>query len=244
MQIGTYQFRPNLYMTIIVLIFTIPLLLSLGFWQLDRAEEKRGLGETINQRNAMPAHNLTQQEIPADQAEHRQVAAQGRYLFTKQILIENRKHQGKRGYHVITPFYIEQLDRYLLVNRGWIEKPSDTTTNINTPTTNQPSHVSGIAVIPKPPAIDLKFTPVDNKSWPYLTLNLYSQWSGLKLFPFLLLQDKNAPLGYERNWPRLSSNDAMHLGYAIQWFAFAIIAFCIWFALSLKKPTTDGAIHG
>src|SRR5690625_517931 len=40
MRLGRYRFQPSLWPSLAVLLL-LPLLLGLGFWQLDRAEQKR-----------------------------------------------------------------------------------------------------------------------------------------------------------------------------------------------------------
>ena len=42
MRIANAEFRPGLWPSLITLVFLV-LLLSLGFWQLERAKEKRAL---------------------------------------------------------------------------------------------------------------------------------------------------------------------------------------------------------
>jgi len=52
MQIGNKIFKPGLIPTIVTLLI-LPILINLGFWQLDRAEEKRGLIELFKQQNEL-----------------------------------------------------------------------------------------------------------------------------------------------------------------------------------------------
>jgi len=50
MQIGNKTFKPGIIPTIVFLL-VLPVLLRLGFWQLDRAEEKRELIALFEQQN-------------------------------------------------------------------------------------------------------------------------------------------------------------------------------------------------
>ena len=84
------------------------------------------------------------------------------------------------------------------------------------------------------------FTGGTNR-WPFLTLDAYRAWSGMDIYPFILLQSASDEQGFVRNWPRTKPSDVMHIGYAIQWFAFAAIALATWLFLSFKRPAaTDG----
>jgi surfeit locus 1 family protein len=53
--------------------------------------------------------------------------------------------------------------------------------------------------------------------------------------PVVMLLDPAEGGGFVRDWPRELPKEGMHLGYAIQWFAFAVIALVIWLRLSLAK---------
>jgi surfeit locus 1 family protein len=56
----------------------------------------------------------------------------------------------------------------------------------------------------------------------------------------VILQDPDTPGGFLRSWPREMPKEGMHIGYAIQWFAFAVIALVLWLRLSLVRPPETG----
>jgi cytochrome oxidase assembly protein ShyY1 len=58
---------------------------------------------------------------------------------------------------------------------------------------------------------------------------------GRDLYPRRILLDPREPDGYVRNWQVQGTTYVRHLGYAIQWFAFAATAIAIWIALSLRR---------
>mgnify|MGYP003492815404 CR=1 FL=1 len=50
------------------------------------------------------------------------------------------------------------------------------------------------------------------------------------------LLDAGVPDGFERKWrPALGFGPERHLGYAVQWFAFALVAIVMFVALNLKR---------
>jgi surfeit locus 1 family protein len=163
------------------------------------------------------------------------IKARGRLLEERTIYIENRKHQGRNGFHVVSPLHVENDGRHLLVNRGWIAAQEKSAPPGMAAAAAELT-VSGRADIPSAPALELQFQ-VDGaeRVWPYLTLERYAAWSGLELFPFILLQTDEDDSGLVRQWPRPATEDGMHIGYAIQWFAFAAIVFAIWARLSLVR---------
>ncbi len=59
---------------------------------------------------------------------------------------------------------------------------------------------------------------------------------GAKVESRIVLLDPAAPNGYERVWrPAMQFGPERHLAYAIQWFAFALVALIIFIALSLRR---------
>lgn len=231
----------------LVVVLLIPLFLSLGIWQLNRAEQKREIKHLqLSRMNQAPLELSTNPSLNADQAEYRSIVAFGTLLPEKSILIENRKFRGRQGFHVVAPLRIAGDGRYLLINRGWIPA-SD---NLKAPSFSTPEGlvtVIGRATRPTPPALRLHrvIDQEPGQHWPYLTLDEYREWSGLDLYPFLLLQTNDQESTFIRDWPLDAADDTMHIGYAIQWFAFAVIALGIWLKLSLVHSVDQReAING
>ncbi|MCW8885057.1 MAG: hypothetical protein OQK12_07350, partial [Motiliproteus sp.] len=100
---------------------------------------------------------------------------------------------------------------------------------------------SGTVRIPEPPVLDLAGAPGDTdpgQRWPFFTLDRYQQWTGQEIYPWMLLMAPESKAGFVRKWPKPRVDDAMHTGYALQWFAFALIVLFIWAKLSFKKQQT------
>ena len=76
--------------------------------------------------------------------------------------------------------------------------------------------------------------------WPYLTVDLYAAVADYPLQPVVILEDPDDAAGFLRNWPREMPKEGMHIGYAIQWFAFAAIALVLWLRLSLVRRNDAG----
>lgn len=230
-------FRPQAVPTVIVVIL-LPLFVGLGIWQLDRAEQKRQLGASLEARRKLPVFSLNQGVPDASEREFRSISADGRFLPEHTVLIEHRKYLGKNGFHVITPLRIAGTHQVVLINRGWIARES-VTNAAPLPTPSGILRVSGVITLPQAPAMELDFSDSADTlppRWPYLTLDHFASRSGLELMPFAVLQSPGEKGGFVRQWPQPQISDAMHIGYAIQWFAFALIAFLIWLRLSLAKP--------
>jgi cytochrome oxidase assembly protein ShyY1 len=105
--------------TLFVLLLT-PLMLSLGFWQLQRADEKAALAASFDARQlAGPRPLSTLWEAQGDELAYAPVAFEGRFLPTQYLLLDNRIQGGKFGYEVVGILVLEEGGS-VLVNRGWI----------------------------------------------------------------------------------------------------------------------------
>jgi cytochrome oxidase assembly protein ShyY1 len=98
----------------------LPVLVMLGFWQLDRAADKRRCHDRYVERLSLPP-----QEFPADLAgaDFLRVRLDGGYRAEEQYLVDNRVRDGRPGYWVVTRFLADD-GRVYLVNRGWVAAPA------------------------------------------------------------------------------------------------------------------------
>lgn len=241
MRIGDYDLRPR-WLPTLAMAVAVGLCLALGIWQLQRAEAKRQQAAELTAQALLPAYALGALEASAEPLRYRRLSATGTFEASGQILIENRHYGGRTGYHVITPLRIDGGDVRVLVNRGWI--PADARGQATpAPVPDGPVMVNGEAHIPAPPAIALA-GPADaatwGERWPYLTLDLYRTRVNYPVQPVVILMDPADAGGFVRSWPREMPKEGMHLGYAVQWFAFAAIAVVIWLRLSAQRRGGQG----
>jgi len=227
------------------LLLVLPIVfVRLGLWQLDRADEKREQARTLTERARMPPIELGASGIHPQDLRFRRLRAHGVLEAEGQILIENRRQGNRIGFHVITPLHIDGSDVRVLVNRGWIPAAADGGPT-PAPVPLGPVTVTGESHIPSPPALvlnaDSNAAKGWGKRWPYLTVDLYRAVAGYPIQPVVILQDPQDPGGFLRNWPRDLPKEGMHIGYAIQWFAFALISFVLWLRLSLVRRPQGGS---
>ncbi|MGW4045862.1 SURF1 family cytochrome oxidase biogenesis protein [Streptomyces sp. NPDC004721] len=116
----------------IVAIALIPTMIRLGFWQLHRHEHKVALNQVIAESLAarpVPAESLTSPGATVKHADlYRRVTAKGHFDTAAEEVVRRRTNDnGDVGYHVLTPFVLED-GRILLVNRGWVPADASQTT--------------------------------------------------------------------------------------------------------------------
>jgi surfeit locus 1 family protein len=243
---GEYRFQFR-WVPTLLLALPVPLFAALGLWQMDRAEQKRVQAETLRQRSEQAPLRLPAQQPPSgDAVRFRHIVARGHFEATDQFYIENRRHAGRTGFHVITPLRLQGSDTRVLVNRGWIESAAPQQLPA-APIPDGILEVSGTASIPSAPALALHDGGAAaiawGKRWPYMTVDLFAATVEYPLAPFIILQNAQDPGGFARQWPKELPKEGMHLGYAIQWFAFAAISLGFYLKLSLarSKPTEHNA---
>lgn len=253
MRLSHRQFKPSLAGTLAT-VAMIPILMSLGFWQLRRADEKQALIDR------MQTGATTTQIVSASNVEQlpllQQVMAHGHYDGARQILLDNMwstknaQVDGKPvgvqpGVHVLTPLMTDD-GHILLVNRGWQPFGRTRADLPNVAIAGDDRTVRGrISSIPEP---GLRVSDNANvpAAWPKL-MNYprpveLSAIYGARLLPRILLLDSAEPDGFERDWSsRYNFNEFgpdRHVGYAVQWFGLAFALAVIYVVVSLK-PKSD-----
>ena len=130
-RINKWTFGPlELWLEWRLTVFTFllcPGLVALGFWQLDRADEKRALAERHLQRESMVALNadeLFQRFNPGWSSESaaaladRRVAVSATFDPNAYLLLDNRLRKGRFGYEVIA--LLQTAQGRVPVNMGWL----------------------------------------------------------------------------------------------------------------------------
>ena len=115
------RFRPGIVPTLVVALL-LPLLVSLGFWQLSRGAEKSALLQSYTERRAAEPMASTELQHTADPA-FRRVRLHGQFDAAHSLLLDNRQRDGKVGVELLQPFQDQATGLWLLVNRGWLPWP-------------------------------------------------------------------------------------------------------------------------
>lgn len=239
-----YTFRPSILMTLAT-VLVMALCIKLGFWQYNKAQAKQALQTQLNARLAEPAVALPDKIEGLDAWRYRRVKFAGTYDTRYQILLDNQVENTVAGYHVLTPIQVEGSKLYVLVNRGWVAgTPNRKAPEVNTPQGKQ--MIEGDISLPAAKFFTLEATPdSDTKSqaqlwqnhvWQNLDMQRYAKLVPFVVQPFVVQLDvKSEAGGFVRNWPPPGDRVSMHLGYAYQWFGFALTLLVIYIVLNLKK---------
>lgn len=228
--------RPRYLLLIIALVFAA-LFVRLGFWQLSRLRERRVANAIALEGRQAPAVQLNTAHATLDLV-NRWVVVRGVYDRAHEIVLRGHVYQEAPGVEVVTPLRIEGSDDAILVNRGFVPSPDAVTASIDS--LNEPGTVTvrGLALlIPASPDSGGSLAHEGQITWRRLDFPALSARLPYAIRPVYLLQsrDTSLPSPPIRLDPPLLDNGP-HLSYAIQWFAFAVIAAGGGVLLSLRRP--------
>ena len=215
--LGSRVFAPNFWPTLLFLPVFMGLL-SLGYWQWHRAEEKRALYE------ALAVGETATSPLPpvANAVRYAHVTVTGRFIDGRQILVDNMTHEGATGYRVWTPLETPQGD-WVLVDRGWVPAGA---TRADLPVVDVGEAVRTVrGRLDEWPRPGVRLEAPRESGWPrrmsFPNDAALTEALGRAVYPKLLLLDAAEPDGYVRDWHPGGLTPERHLGYAFQWFALA-----------------------
>ena len=235
--------------TALLVAVLLPTMISLGFWQLRRADESRELIQMAEQRREQPPLALAQlplaqleQDIASEQLKRwqlQQVSVQGQWL-DKIFLLENQTHEGRNGYYVLGVVKLDDK-RYVLVNRGWIAAPALRSELPAIPSVFPDSIELGeIYVTPNV----LRDEPVFAESgWPRRIARLnvpgLERELNMKVLPAIVRLRDGSPSALTAQWPVVNITPEKNIAYAIQWFAMSLALVLFYLALSFRREAEN-----
>ena len=107
---------------------------SAGIWQLNRADQKIRLGESLAAKLQMPILNANADSLTLEQAAERRIIARGRFVQDEAIWLDNRPRPipdggagsvGQSGFYLMMPLRLDGKESVLWVNRGWAPRNND-----------------------------------------------------------------------------------------------------------------------
>jgi surfeit locus 1 family protein len=213
--------------TILVLV-VVALFVRLGFWQLDRLDQRRAQNEVL--RAALDAAPLDlAQPLPdtPEALENRLATVTGTYDFAQERIVLLQTWQGRPGVWLLTPLLIEgKANTAVLVNRGWVPQADYDADQLNRyQTATGVVQVNGYlalsqlnrAATGEPAGAEIYRMDIDAiaEALPY------------DLLPVILVDappedtfDREPPLRTPRE---VDLSEGPHLSYAWQWFIFAVM---------------------
>ncbi|WP_374567901.1 SURF1 family protein [Ideonella sp.] len=229
--------RPR-WLILLAALALMALTARLGWWQLDRAAQKRALQAAIEAQAdapALPATALPADEAEAERQRYRRITLQGQWLPQYTVYLENRQMQGRPGFFVLTPLKLPAGDA-VLVQRGWLPRDMLDRTRIAPYRTAEGEVQLEGRIVTWPSRLTALGAEASGAIRQNLDFADEAARVNTALRPFAIAeldQPGNAKDGLLRDWPMPAVDVHKHYGYAAQWFAFCALTagLYVWFQL-------------
>jgi surfeit locus 1 family protein len=244
------RFRPRAVPTLAA-IAAVLVFVTAGQWQQRRMHEKEALRAEFDAAAGLAPLDLAAKPGRTDwhALRYRRVTASGEYDARRQILVDNRVHDGRAGYHVITRLVLTD-GRAVLVNRGWTPQGASRSA---LPQVSPPAGtvtVHGRIAIPPAAVFELGKDSASGSTrdsvWQNIDVARFSAATGMAVLPFVVeaVNTPSAPAledGLVRDWPAPDFGVEKHEIYMVQWYALAVLAIVLWGTLNLRRsrPSPD-----
>jgi surfeit locus 1 family protein len=212
---------------------------DLGRWQWGRGNLREAEAEEFARGSEVPVDLGTR--TLADVERFQRVRVRGHFDTAHQFLLDNRTSDGRPGYEVLTPFEREGGGVTFLIDRGWVpfsgyrEKLPD----IALTASESIELVGRVDEMPSAGLESGRSAPEANAPWPKVTTYPHpaelTAALGRPVEKRILLLDARAPNGYVREWQPPGLPAIRHWSYAVQWWAFAVLAVALWVILGFRK---------
>ncbi|NUS74284.1 MAG: SURF1 family protein [Corynebacteriales bacterium] len=233
-----FLLRPRWIVFGLIVIGVAVLFVRLGFWQLDRLDQRRDTNAVITQARThepVPVGDLlTADSAAKSSVSYRKITATGQYDAEHQFLVRNRTVDDRVGFFLLTPLRTDAGT--LFVVRGWIAPGAE---------------AASAPQVPAPPAGDVTVTArlrlSESEKGSKTQLGAYSAITRIntselaesteaptyRAYAELVEQSPTAdPAIALISEPPL--DEGPHLSYAVQWFLFAGIGVGGFFVLAWR----------
>lgn len=206
-------------MTAFVVVM-LPLVVVLGFWQLQRAAEMRGYQERYFDRLGMLPQTPPRSWGDAD---FLRLRLTGAFIPGEHYLVDNKLRNGEPGYWAVSRFRCADGRVYLL-NRGWLAAPASRGELPSVPTPEGTVTVVGV-VWPDTGMTPLLAADPWPDQWPKRVqrLNVSRMARDADVVPAEIRLEAGQPGVLVAAPVDATFRPERHQGYAVQWFALAVV---------------------
>ncbi|MBT0587888.1 SURF1 family protein [Alteromonas oceanisediminis] len=221
---------------LLLTIAAIGVMLKLGFWQLDRMQEKEQRLATIEQRNTLTPMTLTELLDAFDDPRDVAVSFLGTPDLSRVFYLDNRIVDGSVGYELIVP--VDTNIGPVLVNYGWLAGGTDRRYLPGFQVDDGLQRFDGVVYQPSHnPAI--RETADAEDGFPMriqqIDLDRMGTLAGAPFESFVVVLPTGFNEQFSGNWQPVVMPPEKHLGYAVQWFGLALAAAIIFIFAVIKR---------
>lgn len=206
----------------------------LGFWQLNRLDERRLRNDTIAANTSAPIEDATQ-SMGQENEEWRRVTLTGQYLAPTEVSIINRSQDGAAGDNLAVVFKTETNGNFL-VNRGFVP--------LTVSSRSLPEGQLSIVGFIRPNQTRGTLGAVDSSekgTTQFQRFDLTRISASLDVdfnttyYVQLIKESPSSNAPWPSPVPFPAVDEGPHFSYAMQWFFFALVALVAWVYVVRRK---------
>ena len=217
---------------IITAIVTI-VLIKLSLWQAEKAIISKKTTDLFSAKNNK-ATNITAASFTIGE----KVTGSGKLAINKNIMLDNKIHNGKIGLTWLVPCYFKQIDRWVLLDLGFIEH-ANRNSSITIPKIDSNQTITGRIY-------NISTNPFNNKSHIELmssdiikiqAINIADlrQMLHIDLADFVIQVKQLPNITIQPNYKATQMDHTKHIGYSVQWLLLAIAFLILVFKYKNKE---------
>ena len=224
-------FKPLFFPTLFLLI-VFPILILLGSWQVYRLIWKENLIEYYQNQSSSKLLDLSKNISNNENLEFRKVKFRGTFLNAKEIYISGKTYEGNIGFHVVTPFRM-QNNKIVFINRGWVSEGYRNPEKRKFSLLKNETEINGIIRFPQKKGYFVPENDPNKGFWFTINPNEITKFLKFKKIDTIseyyvdALRDEGKikiPIGANGK-PNLRNQ---HLSYAITWYSLALVLLIIY----------------
>lgn len=201
------------------------LFVRLGVWQLARHDQRAALNSGLDARLVAPPVPLGDLAADTTKARWTRVTVTGRFRYDLEQVQAGRASEGSPGVHLITPLQRDGNDTLVIVTRGWVYSPDAASADLTRWHEADSVSLTGYLV---PLVAEGLVAPADPTA-ALRSLNLAALRTrlGVPIAPVQIVMTSDSLARADSVPKRLPPpivDAGPHRSYAVQWFAFALIA--------------------
>jgi len=241
MQIKQYQFKATLIPSLVTLAL-LYIMISLGFWQIDRADYKANVQALIESKQGTATISLDSIASEEENWLYQPVYASGEYDLQHQLFLDNQVNNMVAGYSVFTPLKLSD-NMAILVNRGWLPVGESRSTLPDINVTSETLRIDGLLSHAPSKTLVLSDNANSYTKWPvvlqYVDILEIEKQLDYKLMPMVIIMDQVAQTNLQPLPIKINMRSEKHTAYAFQWFGLSLTLFIIYIVVNTKNTKKD-----
>ena len=215
--------RPRTLLSLVVPLLAAAFFARLGIWQLSRHGERADVNAALAERLSLPPVQFDSLTPDTLASRWRRVSISGRFRYDLEQIHAGRTSEGSPGVYLLTPLEREGSDTLVLITRGWVYSADAAAADIAHWRERDTVSLDGY-VLPLP---STGTAPAEGRPFRTLNASALNARIGHPVSPLRIVMTSDSAARADsvpRRLPPPVVDAGPHKSYAIQWFAFALIA--------------------